>query len=70
MGFDEVREKLGELGELAEPGLDWLSSDTDICLPIELPAGADREATLHAIVAEVERIAKIIRPEWSDRYQL
>ena len=60
VSFDEVREKLGEL---AEPGLEWLSSDTDICLPIDLPAGADREATLHAIVAEVERIAKIIRPD-------
>ena len=60
VSFDEVWKKLGEL---AEPGLEWLSSDTDICLPIELPAGADREATLHAIVAEVERIAKIIRPD-------
>ena len=59
VSFDEVREKLGEL---SEPGLEWLSSDTNICLPFELPAGADREATLHAIVAEVERIAKIIRP--------
>ena len=58
--FDEVR---GKLGELAEPGLEWLSSDTTICLPIELPVGADDKATLHAIVAEVERIAKIIRPD-------
>jgi len=61
--FDDVREKLAALGELAEPGLEWLSSDSAISLPIELPAGADREATLHAIVAEVERIAKIIDPD-------
>ncbi len=60
VSFDKVREKLGEL---AEPGLEWLSSDTDICLLIDLPAGADRKATLHAIVAEVERIAKIIDPD-------
>ena len=56
--FDAVRDKLGELGE---PGLEWLSPD--ICVPIELPAGADREAPLHAIVAELERIAKMIDPD-------
>ena len=59
--FDEVREKLAALGELAEPGLEWLPKA--ICVPIDLPAGADREATLHAIVAELERIAKIIDPD-------
>ena len=48
------------LGSLAEPGLDWLSGD--VCVPIVLPAGADREATLDAIVAELERIAKLIDP--------
>ena len=58
--MDNVRERLGGL---AEPGLEWLRPDTDICVSIELPASADREATLHAIVAEVERIAKIIRPD-------
>ena len=58
VGLDEVREKLGPL---AEPGLEWLPQE-DLCIPINLPEGADREATLHAIVAELERIAKIIDP--------
>ena len=48
------------LGSLAEPGLDWLSSE--VCVPIVLPAAADSEATLDAIVAELERIAKLIDP--------
>ena len=56
--FDEVREKLGTL---AEPGLEWLSQD-EFCIPINLPEGGDREATLRAIVDELERIAKIIDP--------
>ena len=55
--FDEVQEKLGAL---AEPGLEWLSPD--ISVPIDLPAGAGRKATLDALVAELERIAKIIDP--------
>ena len=55
--MDEVRERLGAL---AEPGLKWLSPDVSVS--IELPAGADCEATLHAIVAELERIGKIIDP--------
>ena len=56
--FDEVRDKLGTL---AEPGLEWLSQDA-FCIPINLPAAGDREATLSAIVDELERIAKIIDP--------
>ena len=58
--FDDVQKKLGALGELAEPGLDWLPKD--ICVPIDLPVGAGRKAILDAIVAELERIAKIIDP--------
>ena len=56
--FDEVREKLGTL---AEPGLEWLSQD-EFCISINLPAAGDCEATLSTIVAELERIAKIIDP--------
>ncbi|MYD92507.1 MAG: hypothetical protein F4Y02_02190 [Chloroflexi bacterium] len=55
--LDEVRDKLGGL---AEP-LKWLPQD--ICLPIELPPRADCETTLCAIVEELERIARIIRPD-------
>ena len=57
VGLEEVRDKLGAL---AEPGLEWLPKD--VCVPIDLPAGAGRKATLDAIVAELERIAKIIDP--------
>ena len=53
----EVRVKLGEL---VEPGLKWLRPD--FSLPVELPAGADCEATLKAIVAKLECIAEIIDP--------
>ena len=58
VSMDRVRARLGAL---AEPGLEWLRQD--VCLPIDLPARADREATLHAIVDELERIAKIIDPD-------
>ncbi len=50
----------GSLGSLAEPGLEWCPGD--VCVPIVLPAGADREATLDAIVAELESIAQLIDP--------
>ena len=49
------------LGDLAEPGFVWDSGNT--CVPIALTAGADTGATLDAIVAEVERIAKLIDPD-------
>ena len=55
--LDEVRDKLGAS---AEPGLEWLPND--VCVPIDLPAGLGRKATLDAIVAELERIAKTIDP--------
>ena len=56
-----IRETVrSRLGDLAEPGFVWGSDYT--CVPIALPAGADTEATLDAIVAEVERIAKLIDP--------
>ncbi|MCY3860338.1 MAG: hypothetical protein OXG25_15680 [Gammaproteobacteria bacterium] len=54
---EEVRARLGPL---AEPGLEWLPKD--ICVPIDLPAGADCESTLKAIVAKLECIAETIDP--------
>ncbi len=57
VGFDEVRDKLGTS---AKPGLEWLPKD--VCIPIDLPAGAGREARLDALVGELKRIAKIIDP--------
>ena len=57
VSLDEVRDKLGAS---AEPGLDWLPKD--VCIPIDLPTGAGRKAMLDAIVAELERIAKILDP--------
>ena len=59
VSVEAVRSSLGSLAE----DLDWLSGD--VCVPIVLPAGADREATLDAIVAKLERVAKLIDPQWS-----
>ena len=57
-----IRETVrSRLGDLAEPGFVWGSDYT--CVPIVLPAGADTGATLDAIVAEMERIAKLIDPD-------
>ena len=58
VGLDEVRDRLGAS---AEPGLEWLPND-DVCVPIDLPAGLGRKAMLDALVAELERIAKILDP--------
>ena len=55
---EKVRSRLGAL---AERGFVWDSGYT--CVPIALTAGADTGATLDAIVAEVERIAKLIDPD-------
>lgn len=61
LGRVSSAEGRAKLEALAKPRLEWLPER--VCVPIDLPAGADREATLHAIIAEVERIAKIIRPD-------
>ena len=53
----EVRARLGEL---VEPGLEWIRPD--FSLSVDLPMGADCEATRDAIVSKVECIAKIIDP--------
>lgn len=58
VGLDEIRSKLGDLGT---PGLEWRPDE--ICIPIELPAGADQETTLAAAVSALEHIAKLIDPQ-------
>ena len=60
LGRVSSAEARARLEALAEPRLEWLPEH--VCVPIDLPAGADCEATLHAIVAELERIARIIDP--------
>ena len=55
--LEEVR---SSLGSPAETGLEW--RDGDVYLPIDLPAHADHDATLAAIVTELERIAGLIDP--------
>lgn len=61
LGRVSSAEARAKLEALAEPRLEWLPEH--VCVPIDLPAGADREATLHAIVAELKRIAKIVDPD-------
>ena len=61
----DVSEKLEDvrsrLKGMAETGIEWRSGAVN--LPIDLPAGADREKTLDAIVTQLERIAELIDPE-------
>ena len=56
--LERVRSKLKGW---AETGLEWRSGE--VYLSIVLPAGADREKTLNAIVAHLVRIAERIDPE-------
>jgi len=58
VSVDTVRDRLGRL---IEPGLGWLREE--VCVPIALPAGADTESTLDAIVSELEVIAELIDPD-------
>lgn len=58
VGLDEIRSRVGDLGS---PGLEWRPKE--ICIPIELPVGADQEATLAAAVSALEHIAKLIDPQ-------
>ena len=57
VGLEAVRSRLAGLTDTNVP---WLGG---ACLPIVLPAAADRQTTLNAIVAELERIARIIDPD-------
>ena len=54
----DVEAVRSSLGTLAEPGLEWYPGH--VCVPIALPVAADGEATLDAMVTELERIAKLI----------
>ena len=55
-----VEEVRTTLGSRAVPGLE--SCPEDVCVPIVLPEGADRSATLEAMVVELECIAELIDP--------
>ncbi len=55
---EEVRNMLKDWGG---PRLAWRGDE--VYLPIDLPAGADRDKTLNAIVTQLERIAELIDPE-------
>ena len=55
--LDMVRRTLGDLGKL-----DGELRGGQVRVPITLPEGADHDATLDAIVAELERIAFLIDP--------
>lgn len=56
--LDDIRSRVGDLGT---PGLEWRPKE--ICIPIELPAGADQEATLAAAVSALEHVAELIDPQ-------
>ena len=58
VSLEQVHDRLKSL---AEPVLKWRRNE--VHLPIALPAGADRDKTLSAIVTELERIAELIDPE-------
>ena len=55
--LEEVRSRLKDM----TTGLEWRSGE--VCLPIVLPEGADRDNAQDAIVAQLERIAEIIDPQ-------
>lgn len=59
VGLDEVRSRLGD-ADLQ--GVEWIIP-CQICIPVDLPAGADQEATLAAAVSGLEHIAKVIDPQ-------
>ena len=58
VNLDMVRRALGGV---AEPDVEWREGQARV--PITLPDGADHEATLDAIVAELERVAHRIDPK-------
>ena len=65
VNLEEVRDRLRGR---AETGLEWRSGE--VCLPIILPAGADRRQTLDAIVTQLEEISTLIDPEGPTYYQV
>jgi len=56
VSVEEIRNALGSKAGIG------LESYPGVCVPIGLPEGVDRSATLEAIVAELECIAEIIDP--------
>lgn len=58
LSADDVACRLGHAGES-----EWERRGQYVYLPIVLPAGADSQAPVDTIVAELERIAKIIDPK-------
>ena len=56
---DVARARLGDTAESREEWHGWM----DLCVPIPLLAGADRSATVEAIVSELENIARLIDPD-------
>ena len=59
VGLDEIRSRLGDVEDLQS--FEWRPNQ--ICIPIELPVGADQEATLAAAVSRLEHVAKLIDPQ-------
>ena len=57
----KLEEARSRLKDWDGPRLAWRSDE--VYLPIDLPAGTDRESTLNAIVTQLERIAKLIDPD-------
>ena len=58
VGLDEIRSRLGDVDLQS---FEWRPNE--ICIPIELPVGADQEATLAAAVSRLEHVAKLIDPQ-------
>ena len=59
VGLDETRSRLGDVEDLQS--FEWIPNQ--ICLSVDLPVGADQEATLAAAVSRLEHIAKLIDPQ-------
>ena len=57
MSAEDVRCSLG-----SEAELELQSCPGDVCVPVVLPDGANRSVTLDTMVAELERIARLIDP--------
>lgn len=58
LSVDDMARLLDRAGESE---LEWRG--TEVLLPMVMPAGADGQATVDTIVAELERIARILDPD-------
>ena len=59
VGLDEIRSRLGDVEDLQS--FEWIPNQ--ICLSVDIPVGADQEATLAAAVSRLEHVAKLIDPQ-------